>query len=382
MHFQRANVALSRARDQIILVRSLGISDVSNGDVKIPIIEFFSAGGHGIVSEERTTDSLAQNAQRHITAEELLTKLLTQTGYIVRPMGVIWKRGLSVEHPTSDTRAALMIDCAEGSVQEWQSSFSQQKAIERVGWKSMRIDILSLLTDYSGTLDSIRRFLSAAGVEPPAILYDELDEEYGGETAEDGNEEAPINVDHDDNGALLGNEVAAMEVDGDQEADADSERRQPEEDEVIVISSDDENEMDSKPRARVKPEPVASGSFGEDSSDDIDESNFGNVVDLAFLRSGQAAALEDSESEGDDAYQADQSDAGDAASQRAAQRRRRRLDKYQRDGRWYPKRDGDEQDDEDPDGHEQDWFDVDEAKRNQKRRRGEDTESMPDIDEL
>ena len=367
MHFQRANVALSRARDQIVLVRSLGISDVpARDDIKIPIIEFFEAkGGNENIAAKEPADERPKDTKHHITAQVLLTKLLTQAGYFVRPMGVVWKNGLSVEHPRSDMRAALMIDCAEASVQEWQKSYSQQKAIERVGWKCKRIDILSLLTDFSGTLDSIRRFLSAAGVESPAILYDELDEDYG-EAAEDGNEEAPIDLDDEHNGAPAEDEASAMDFDGDQGVDAESEQ----DDEVIVISSDDEeNEMDSKPRAKVKPEPVASGSFGEDSSDDIDESNFGNVVDLAFLRSRQnaaAAALEDgSETEvGDSDPDYHLPDGGDAASQRAAHKRRRRLERYQRDGRWYPERDGDENEDEDPEGHERDWYDVNENARN------------------
>lgn len=45
LHFQRANVALSRARDQMILFRSIEISDVpNNDDTKIPIIGTYIAG--------------------------------------------------------------------------------------------------------------------------------------------------------------------------------------------------------------------------------------------------------------------------------------------------------------------------------------------------
>lgn len=366
----------------------------STEDIKVPIIEFFqTAGQNKNAPEEPAVERPARNILRHTPAQELLTTLLTQAGYIVRPMDVIWKNGLSVEHPTSDMRAALMVDCAEGSVQEWQTSYRQQKAIERVGWKCFRVDYLSLLTDHSGTLASVCHFLSAAGVEPPAILYDELDEEYG-ETVEDGNEQAPIVVDDNEvNGAPADDAVAAVGVNDDQEDDGDAESEQQQgangqaeaEDEVIVISSEDEDDMDSKPRAKVKPEPVASGSFGDESSDGIDETNFGDVVDLAFLRSGQnaasaAASLDDSASLDDgDSHQAD---AGDTASQRAAQRRRRRLDKYQRDGRWHPKRDGDEHDDQDPEGHDQDWYDVEETERNQKRQRSEEEAYMPENDEM
>lgn len=367
MHFQRVNVALSRARDQLILVRSLDISDIpSNDDIKIPVIEFFTAAGEtGNASGMPKAESTDTIHHQHKTARHLLTKLLTHAGYTVRSMGVIWKNGLCIEHQTSDLRAALMIDGAEASVQEWQASYSQQKAIERVGWKCARIDILSLLSDFSGTLESIRRFLSSAGVEPPQILYDELDEEYG-EQADDGTGgQAPMDVDNAVNGAPAENGDDAEEDNVEQEAGPEGGQQRGDEagpvrdEDVIVISSEDEDEgdLDSKPRAKVKPEPVASGSFGDDSEDDMDESNFGNVVDLAFLRNDRqvsVAALDDSES--GDAGEIDES-----ASQRAAarRRRRRRLDKYQRDGRWYPVRDGDEDEDDDPEGHEKDWYDED-----------------------
>lgn len=343
-HFQRANVALSRARDQCILVRSLDITEVpSNDDVKIPIIEFFQTfGGSETESGEPVACVQLQNSQ---PAQLLLAELLTEQGFTVRSMGIVWKNGICIEHPESDMRAAVMVDCAEELLQHWHASYSQQKAIERVGWKCLRVDILSLLTDCTGTLDSIIRFLSVSGVEAPPVLYDALEDED--ETSAHGNEGAPIEVeDQDDNRE---DEVPVIElVDHDGDAGLDplavDNFALPDAGDIVIISTDDE-EMDSKPPAKVKPEPVASASFDVD-SDDVDASNFGCVLDLAFLR---GVVEKNSGGSDSDEYKADQSDGGEISPRRAAKRRRkyRRVEKYQRDGSWYPNRDAV---DDDPEG--------------------------------
>jgi hypothetical protein len=356
IHFQRANVALSRARDQCVLVRSLDISDVpSIEDMKIPIIEFFLTCG-GNESEPGVPLASVQLAKSQ-PIHRLLARLLTEQGYGVRSMGVVWKNGICVEHPNSDMRAALMVDCSEESLQDWHASYRQQKAIERVGWKCLRVDVLSLLTDCRDTLDSIIRFLSAAGVEPPTILYDELEDEN--DTMDDGNEVAPIELaDLDEN---MQDEVPAVEL-VDQEGEpgdppvADAQAAELNERDIVVISSDDEY-LDAKPQAKVKPEPVTSASLDAE-SDEVNASNFGYVVDLAFLRGGEDDNDPSNFENGggsalrDDEYQADQSDSGEASC-RAARRRRkyRRLEKYQRDGRWNPNRDDIEDDSEGESNH-------------------------------
>lgn len=370
-HFQRANVALSRARDQCVLVRSLEISDIpSVDDMKIPIIEFFQTFGSG-------TDHVDPLSSAHLDnchpAQRLLARLLTEQGYVVRSMGVVWKNGICIEHPNFDNRAALMVDCAGESLQDWHSCYRQQKAIERVGWKCLRVDILSLLTNCKGTLDSVMRFLSAAGVDAPAILYDGLDDED--DTMEDENGEAPVEVEDQEDNLL--NVVPVIEL-VDQDDDAaddppadDAHQAAPDARDIVVISSDDEKTMDVKPRAKVKPEPVASGSFSGE-SDEVDPWNFGRVVDLAFLR-GSGDANEPTKLENingsvlrDDENQADQFDLGETSVPRTArQRKSRRLVKHMCGVSDRRHRNMDT--DDDPDEQSKDWCDI-----NSERRRNED----------
>jgi AAA domain len=143
MHFQRANVALSRARDRCVLVRSIDVADVSSfDDIKIPIITFF-ADHNDKFSSNRKANKTESNS-----VFALLKTLLVDRGYALREMGDVWRDALCVEDWRGDGRAALKLDCLSfESPEEWLSSFLQQKAIERVGWKCMRLDAMTVTVD-------------------------------------------------------------------------------------------------------------------------------------------------------------------------------------------------------------------------------------------
>jgi hypothetical protein len=180
VHYQRANVAMSRARDQCILVRSLDITDIPNvDDAKIPIIEFFqSAGTTDIDYDDFTTTTTDTNLEipsdisRNYASTAssnpmrwLLVRRLAQQGYKLRSMGIVWKNGICVEHPNTDARVALMVDDVLDMYQDWVSCYRQQQKIERVGWKCLRVDILSLLYDCKGTIQAVVQFLNHVGIE-------------------------------------------------------------------------------------------------------------------------------------------------------------------------------------------------------------------------
>jgi AAA domain len=171
MHFQRANVALSRARDRCVLVRSIDAADVSSfDDIKIPIIAFFTKHNDEIYSKD-------SNKAQSNAISTLLKTLLLNRGYAVREMGEVWRDALCVEDCKGDARAALKIECQPyESREEWLSSFLQQKAIERVGWKCMRIDAMTLAVDPQNATSLIEAFLVTAGVEsiPFATSYESV----------------------------------------------------------------------------------------------------------------------------------------------------------------------------------------------------------------
>jgi AAA domain len=404
MHVQRVNVAMSRARDRCVLVRSIEPHQIGNQeDIKLPVIEFFKAAvAAGVEAENAKMDSAgaisndagveAENAKmdsaeaisndpnveksKHSSIDALLQNLLEQRGFLVRSMGVVWRNAICVEHESEDRRAALIVDSAgdsSSSVQEWLASYAQQKAIQRVGWKCMRVDALSLVADFNGTMQSVVGFLASAGVEERPLLYDQLEEETAqvsetqpkemqideqGADEEDMKRDQEGEVDNLDGIEPEGNRLEDPANDersnpgneNQEEAAGVADLNQPEE--IVVISSEDEDD-DRKmpPPALLPPQPDSVSSGHLAIMEDNNAGDFGQVVQLGFLeqRGVQYANADEDDSVTSDAYHGDLSDMGGDAvaangpngsdeSGRQTSNRRRRLDRYARDPGWYPPR--------------------------------------------
>ena len=257
-HAQRANVALSRARDRMVLVRSIDVSEIPNAeDIKIPVIDFFSNSTRETNQEENKTDpNLFTSSTKNV--QSILERILSEKGYGVRRMGVIWNDGICVEDQATGQRAALGIEGAGESMDAWNRFLSQQKVIERVGWKTLRVDAAAFLVDHHTSLESIEKFLSSAGIRKPSE-EDELEDE-----PEDGeNAAVPVQEEDDEDDTIIDDNVNLVEQLDDQ-------------DDLVVISSDDEADSKARGRQRVRVE------------DDIDDpGTFGDVVDLDFLHAEQ-----------------------------------------------------------------------------------------------
>ena len=347
----------------MILVRSHDISDVPNeDDAKIPIMEFFQHKGQGYDTETcpQTAYQLRTSRQtQEVTA--LLVELLSARGYSVRDMGVVWKGGLCVENKGSDTRAAVMLDCAMGSTQDWEASYLQQKAIELVGWKCLRVDVLSFLTNTSETMKSITLYLqTAAGVALPAIEDEEAEDDILQEpqvvdlAVDDDDLSRHVEVDmvqalHEDGmDAAAGPPEPANDVnDLEQEAAALADSS------IVVVSSDDEN--DKKPSAQ--PDIVPSHGLGNLEPAGVDPSNFGAVVDLGFLKvedgmsSGEQGNFAHGELSGswknrDDDYQADEETDKDEPPSPNQRKRKYRRRVARKASRWQADTESDDDDEE------------------------------------
>lgn len=256
-HFQRANVALSRARDRCVLVRSIDLRDIpSMDDMKIPIIEFFMNANHTDLTQGASEILRPAKTNKSRFGSTLLKAILEDRGYELVDMGVVWKGALCVEQEASDTRAAIMVDCDEGSSQEWLSGFAQQKAIERVGWKCIRINAASLSVDYLAVVNDVIQFLASVGIKERIFVPPEEEDSDLLDSNHDVADAAnPAQVNHD-----------IIEI----------------EDGIAAVSSeDDDMASDSKPEA-VQPDDAKS-ELDFDRDDRIDASKFGEVVNLDFL---------------------------------------------------------------------------------------------------
>ncbi|CAB9500882.1 Uncharacterized ATP-dependent helicase MG140 [Seminavis robusta] len=394
MHAQRMNVALSRSRDRMVLVRSIDVHHVPNQeDIKLPVLEFFEEATklneQPLPAEEMTTSEDTKNAGGfRERAETLLKKMLKKKGFTVRDMGVVWQYGLCVEHPDTNARAALCIESCGEPRDEWDRARTQQKSIERVGWKCVRVDGLSLLVDPKSTMGIVMDFLVSAGVEASPLIYDSLEDEEAADGEPEGDAEP-------DNAEPQQEEAHQPQDNVDEEIAPDANDGEAG---VVVISSDDENEDDERKPAACLPEAVTSEN-NEDAmaNDQIDAAQFGQVVqNLDFLRGGQASGEpaddssirehvpfvnvaqrapprnrgrgSSSKRNREEDYLGDQSslegveqvapeETGDESSTVGKRMRPsyRRLDKYSRDGRWYP---GRKREQKDEDGQQQ-WYDTD-----------------------
>lgn len=273
MHFQRANVAMSRARDRCVLVRSIDLTDISSlDDMKVPIIEHFLQGADS-EDEDSMNENDSSKGNKMGNASWMLKQLLQDRGFTVSDMGVIWKNGICVEN--GNTRVALLVDGDEFSRQDWKASYGQQKAIERVGWKCFRVDALSLFVNLESSMKNIMNFLSDAKIQAlPDVHLDAESQDAAVENIqpveqmEEEDETMPIVLDDD-------------EVVRDSDAH-----------DVVTISSCDEEEADEKPAAC--PDRIES-SFDFAEHEDVNAARFGQVVELDFLR--QVSTKEEEEEE-------------------------------------------------------------------------------------
>ncbi|KAL7567932.1 hypothetical protein ACA910_019644 [Epithemia clementina (nom. ined.)] len=255
MHAQRVNVALSRARNRMVLVRSIESNHIPNEqDIKFSIFDFFERAKLNDEAKAKGDDMAADFRMRTTLslfrshAEQLLEKLLNDQGYCTQSMGVVWEDAICVEDATNKTaRAAICIKATGKMHDEWTSLFEQQKSIERVGWKCLRVDGGTFVLNHARALVDVELFLSRVGVNPtttntPASEADESDTESQAELME-------IVV------ALL---AAVGNVDSEPVNVNAAEAQPPEEQEsvVVIMSSEDKDEHKKKS--------VASAAVAED----------------------------------------------------------------------------------------------------------------------
>jgi hypothetical protein len=269
MHAQRVNVALSRARDRMVLVRSIDANHIQNEqDVKFAVLDFFERAAHrtaGRLWDEAAVQHLVPPSSERSSlasssvgahAERVLKKLLQARGFSLRAMGDIWTGAICVENPSSGLRVGICVEGCGETQEEWSKLVDQQKSIERVGWECLRVSAISLVHDYYACIQSIVCFLNSVGVHPSTMEQVEADIE-----------------------------VVDMESDTEAEAPGVPQGVAPEVNEeggIIVVSSDEESETEDSKPAAVKL-PVAPG-YSESLGNGEAAADYGNVVDLGFLR--------------------------------------------------------------------------------------------------
>lgn len=134
-HEQRFNVAASRARDRMYLVRSVELGDLSEVDLRRGLIEHFSQPAVAPeASGENPIDQCESGFER-----EVFTRL-TEKGYRVIPQVQVggFRIDMVVEG-ADDKRLAIELDGDEfHGPDRWAHDMNRQRILERAGWTFWR----------------------------------------------------------------------------------------------------------------------------------------------------------------------------------------------------------------------------------------------------
>ncbi|PZA11562.1 DNA helicase [Rhodopseudomonas palustris] len=167
LHFeQRFNVAMSRARDRLYLVRSVREEELKPEDLKAKVIRHFRDPMKG---SQRAAGDLASLCDSDF--ERAVLGRLVDRGYRVTPqVGAMgFKIDLVVEG-AGDRRLAIECDGDKyHGAEKWADDMSRQRVLERVGWRFWRCWASSFIVDPDGCMADLFQILDSNGIRPMTI---------------------------------------------------------------------------------------------------------------------------------------------------------------------------------------------------------------------
>lgn len=174
---QRYNVAISRARDQVVLVHSVGLDDLTNPeDLRRQLLEHAlevearaGAGSGAPVAGELTAavgDAVLVPPFTSLLQQRVADAVLEQ-GYRVTAGEVV--QGQQLDLVVHGTRGRIAVDCE--SVQwpgaaAYRAELAGRRDLERGGWRFVRIAESAWAADPAAALQPLWEALGIAGIEP------------------------------------------------------------------------------------------------------------------------------------------------------------------------------------------------------------------------
>jgi very-short-patch-repair endonuclease len=161
---QRFNVAMSRARDRIYLVRSVTSSMLALKDLKVTILEHFRnpMGDAAVPQPTDVLDLCDSPFEREVGAR------LLELGYRLRPQVQVGGYRIDfVVEGSGDRRLAIELDGdSYHGPDKWVSDLYRQRALERMGWKFWRCWGSHWRADAHGCFQDLLTTLSQRGIDP------------------------------------------------------------------------------------------------------------------------------------------------------------------------------------------------------------------------
>jgi very-short-patch-repair endonuclease len=168
MFDQRFNVAASRARDRMYLVRSVQMSALSDKDLRMSLLTHFDKP---LVTDQEEADQLVERCESGF--ERQVFSALTEKGYRVLPQVKTGAYRIDmVVEGSGDARLAIECDGDEfHGPDRWQHDMNRQRILERAGWRFWRCFASTWTLHREEVLEELLRVLSSMGIEPVGALY-------------------------------------------------------------------------------------------------------------------------------------------------------------------------------------------------------------------
>ncbi len=161
---QRFNVAASRARDRMYLVRSVDSADLSAADqLRRKLIEHFASPFSQDKSKVKNLRELCESG-----FECEVYDLLTERGYRVVPQVEVGSFRIDmVVEGHNDTRLAIECDGDRyHDASRWESDMNRQRILERAGWSFWRCFASTFVLNKESVIADLVSTLTEKGIEP------------------------------------------------------------------------------------------------------------------------------------------------------------------------------------------------------------------------
>jgi very-short-patch-repair endonuclease len=167
MFEQRFNVAASRARDRMYLVRSVKSSDLSDKDLRMGLLDHFDKP---IISDEEENEVLIERCESGF--EKQVFTALTELGYRVVPQVKTGAYRIDmVVEGEDDSRLAIECDGDEfHGPDRWQHDMMRQRALERAGWVFWRCFASTWTLRKGDVMEELVDYLTKLGIQPIGSL--------------------------------------------------------------------------------------------------------------------------------------------------------------------------------------------------------------------
>ena len=164
---QRFNVAMSRARDRMVLVRSIPDTALRSGTLLSKVVHHFhddhsvqSAGGKDQCKTELERDIFQALSDQGYYVQAHIGPKHAQIDLVVEDK---WGRRLAIECDGDIPATRLSGDSWH---ENWQSAVTNQRILERAGWTFLRVTAASWYLQPQQTLEKIISRLNELGVTP------------------------------------------------------------------------------------------------------------------------------------------------------------------------------------------------------------------------